>query len=99
MACIALKPRVNGFLSLGLEDIYISFLLSLMDTHLNSLVLLMIHLLDILLLPYFFDLGSVGLFFIRGSLFFLLHLPLLEDELIRHTLELLLNLRREGDTL
>lgn len=99
MPCVALKSRIYSFLSLRLEDIHMLFLLFLMNAHLNSLVLVMLHLLDVLLLPYFLDFGSVGLFFIRRGLFFLLHLLLLEDNLVGHTLELLLNLHRKGYTL
>lgn len=51
MACIALKPWVDSFLSLGLENINMFFLLFLMDAHLNCFVLVMLHLLDMLLLP------------------------------------------------
>lgn len=51
MACIGLKPRVYGFLSLWLEDIHMFLLLPLVDTYLNSFVLVVLYLLNMFLFP------------------------------------------------
>ncbi len=79
MSSIALEPRINGLLSLRLEDIHMLLPLLLVNTDLNSLVLFTLYFLDALLLSYPRYLRSGRLFFPGGGIISLLHLFLLQN--------------------
>jgi hypothetical protein len=79
MASVALKPGINGLLSLGLEDVHMLLPLLLVNADLNSLILFALNLLDTLLLSYPLDLRRGGLFLPGGRLISFLHLFLLEN--------------------